>query len=352
MRKFFEPILMTIWQRRCLPAYLLSPLSLVFSMVVAVRRFLYATGFRASTRLPVPVIIVGNIFVGGTGKTPLTIWLVQMLRQAGYAPGVISRGYASRCKDKKIKLYHVNEKSLASDIGDEPLLIASRARCPVVVSQDRVAAAKELLKIYPEVNIIISDDGLQYYQLERDIEIILFDDRGIGNGWLLPAGPLRESVRRRRDFTVVNSITIPNFIAFPFSDMQIIGNQAKQLSYPNKTIPLDRLGNSDSRIVAAAGIGNPQRFFSMLINAGLQFEELTLPDHYNFLDNPFITLEVEIILITEKDAVKCRQIDSIRDDARIWFVPVFAQIDKNFSYQILEKLHGHSADQHFSLPNL
>ncbi|AIY42731.1 Tetraacyldisaccharide 4'-kinase [Collimonas arenae] len=340
-----EATLSAAWQRRGLLACLLWPLSLLFGLLAALRRRLYASGWQASTRLPVPVIVVGNIFVGGTGKTPLTIWLVQALRQAGYIPGVISRGYAAQSGDGQPQLQHVNATSLAAEVGDEPLLIAGRAQCPVVVGRDRVAAAQALLQAHPEVNLILSDDGLQHYRLQRDIEIVLFDARGAGNGWLLPAGPLREPVSRRRDFTVVNAASIP--VSMPASSirMQLEGNQAEQLADPTQTRMLASLQDPMRKITAAAGIGNPQRFFNTLSAAGLVFQTLVLPDHHDFSDNPFAALQAEVILITEKDAVKCRQIASIKNDPRIWVVPVTAQIDASLGHQIhqiLEKLRGHS----------
>ena len=344
-RRSAESILSAAWQQRGLLACLLWPLSLLFGLLASLRRRLYAAGWQASTRLPVPVIVVGNIFVGGTGKTPLTIWLVQALRQAGYTPGVISRGYAAQAGDGQSVVKHVNQASLAAEVGDEPLLIAGRAQCPVVVGRNRVAAAEALLQAHPEVNLILSDDGLQHYRLQRDIEIVLFDARGVGNGWLLPAGPLREPASRRRDFTVVNAASIPPSMPAASIRMQLVGEQAFQLCDPNQVRALASLQNPAMRITAAAGIGNPQRFFSMLTAAGLVFETLALPDHHDFSDNPFAALQADFILITEKDAVKCRQIASIKNDPRIWVVPVTAQIDAALAHQIheiLEKLRGHS----------
>ena len=315
-------------------------------MLVGLRRRCYALGWKASTRLPVPVIVVGNIFVGGTGKTPLTIWLVQALRRAGYVPGVISRGYGVP-GNRLPAVCEVTVASLASEVGDEPLLIAHRAQCPVMVARDRVAAAQALLQAHPTVNVILSDDGLQHYSLQRDIEIVLFDARGVGNGWLLPAGPLRESVSRRCDFTVFNATA--SIVSMPIGAMRmcLLGERAERLSDSTQSVMLSswRTDVSNSRaphIVAAAGIGNPQRFFAMLRVAGLEFNEMALPDHYDFSDNPFATVRAEIILITEKDAVKCRQIDVINNDPRLWVVPVTAQIDDVLAQQIMEKLRGHT----------
>lgn len=341
-----EAALIAAWQRRGLLACVLWPLSLLFRLVVALRRGLYLAGWRASTRLPVPVIVVGNIYIGGTGKTPLTIWLVQALRRAGYVPGVISRGYGGNASAAMPAILTVSAESVAAEVGDEPLLIARRAQCPVVVGRNRVAAAQVLLQAHPEVNLILSDDGLQHYPLQRDIEIVLFDARGNGNGWLLPAGPLREPATRRRDFTVVNlaaTAACPTSLPHAAIRMQLVGEYAERLGDSQQTQPLAAFSATTPapRILAAAGIGNPQRFFNMLSDIGLVFESLALPDHYDFSTNPFAALDAEIILITEKDAVKCSQIETIKNDPRLWVVPVTAQIDNVLAHQIVEKLRGH-----------
>ena len=225
-----------------------------------------------------------------------------------------------------------------------PLLIAARARCPVVVGRKRAEAGRALLAAHPDVNVIITDDGLQHYALARDVEIVLFDGRGVGNGWLLPAGPLREPASRRRDFTVVNAPEISPPLARavggrPFQ-MQLSGDFAEPLLRPEDCVPLARL--KGRRIVAAAGIGNPGRFFAMLRGAGLAFRELPLPDHHDFLDRPFDGIDADVILITEKDAVKCRQIENINNDPRLWVVPVAAQIDAALAAHIVEKCRGRS----------
>jgi tetraacyldisaccharide 4'-kinase len=326
-------------------ACLLWPISLLFRALVGLRRVCYLTGLLKSARLPVPVIVVGNLFVGGTGKTPFVIWLVESLRNAGYRPGAVSRGYGVN----KISIGHVTADSRPQDVGDEPVLIAQRARCPVVTGRDRVAAAKALLAAYPDVNVIVADDGLQHYALARSLEIVLFDARGLGNGWMLPAGPLREPRSRRRNFTVVNAPQDPAGMPRDSIRMELVGVVAERLSDRSQRATLSsiaaaaisRFGKSDAdRIVAVAGIGNPSRFFSMLRDAGLIFQEMPLRDHYDFSPNPFADVEAETILITEKDAVKCAQIDVIRQDPRLWVVPVTAQIDAALVEQILEKLRG------------
>ena len=207
LRARFESVLTRAWQRRGLLACLLWPLAQCFGLLSALRRLLYRWHWLPSVRLPVPVIVVGNVYVGGTGKTPLVIWLVRQLAAAGYRPGVISRGYRRTAAAPAL----VSQQALAAAdtasvgaYGDEPLLIAARGGCPVMVGRDRPAAARALLAAYPALDVIVADDGLQHYRLARDIEIVLCDERGNGNRWLLPAGPLREPATRRRDFTVVN----------------------------------------------------------------------------------------------------------------------------------------------------
>ncbi len=330
------------WLRRGWLASLLWPLSLLFRLLVGVRRSLYRLGWLSSTKLAVPVIVVGNIFIGGTGKTPLTIWLVEALRSAGYSPGVLSRGYGGKDSGKAFSPHQVAADSSPEIVGDEPLLIAQRAQCPVMVGRDRVAAGKALLAAHPDVNIIISDDGLQHYALHRQVELVLFDGRGVGNGWMLPAGPLREAVTRHCDFTLLNAVNpAPQLLrSLPGNviEMQLIGDVAERLSNRDQRIALRELPGV--RMSAAAGIGNPERFFNMLRTAGLVFDAMPLPDHYDFSDNPFAGCDADIILITEKDAVKCRRIELIRNDPRLWVVPVTARIDGALVQQIVEKCGG------------
>jgi tetraacyldisaccharide 4'-kinase len=328
--------------RRGFVAWMLWPISLAFSIIVAVRRALFAVRVLKASRLSVPVIVVGNIFIGGTGKTPFTIWLVESLRRAGYVPGVISRGYGTQNDVPQA----VTSDSTPQDVGDEPVLIARRAQCPVFVGRNRVAAAQALLQAHPDVNLIISDDGLQHYALERNLEIVLCDARGNGNGWLLPAGPLREQAARRRDFTVFNAERAPPGIPPDAVRMQLIGETVERLSDRSQSMTLHAIPHLQTahgnppRILAAAGIGNPARFFAMLRNAGLVFEEMPLPDHYDFAGYPFERAQADLILITEKDAVKCSRIDALLNDPRIWVVPVTARIDEALAKRIVEKCRG------------
>jgi tetraacyldisaccharide 4'-kinase len=344
-----EEIFTRAWQGRGLLARSLYPVSLLFRAIAGTRAALYRAGWLASTRLPVPVVIVGNIFIGGTGKTPLTIWLVNALRDAGMRPGVISRGHGgagnagTNANASKAPLA-VHPASLAAEVGDEPLLIAQSARCPVFVGRDRVAAALALLAAHPDVDVLVSDDGLQHYRLQRDVEIILFDGRGTGNGWLLPAGPLREPPSRRRDVTVVNVPELTPALASEVGgapyQMILAGQTAEHLLDRRQRKTLAELGARSKRMAAAAGIGNPDRFFAMLHNAGLLFIAMPLPDHHDFAPNPFEGLDADVILITEKDAVKCAQLENLKNDPRLWVVPVAAQLDAALAAHIVEKCRG------------
>ena len=342
----FESWLSGVWQRRSIAACLLWPLSLLFGALAAWRRLLYRCHILSSYRLPVPIVVVGNVVVGGTGKTPLVIWLVAALRRRGYTPGVISRGYGGRA-NAAAGVLEVNVDSSVELVGDEPLLIARRANCPVMVGRDRVAAARALLVAYPTIDVIISDDGLQHYRLQRSVEIVLFDERGGGNGWLLPAGPLREPISRRRDVTVLNSVSVPAGLPENCVRMQVAGGHAESLSNRSRRMRLDEM---NGRILAVAGIGNPQRFFGMLREAGLSIETMALPDHHAFTTQTFADStalsHADIILMTEKDAVKCASIDRVGNDPRMWVVPVTAQIDGALldlidNKLILEKSRGY-----------
>ena len=358
-----EATLTRNWLRRGPLACALWPLSLLFGALGGTRAALYRAGLLKSSRLPVPVVVVGNIYIGGTGKTPLTIWLVQALQAAGMRPGVISRGHGSDADGAR----EVGARSTPAEVGDEPLLIWQRTGRPVMVGRDRAATGRALLAAHPDIDIILTDDGLQHYALQRDVEIILFDGRGAGNGWLLPAGPLREPVSRRRDFTVINAPLLTDELvrsvgAQPASQgsypargttpvggagssaqplqMTLVGEYAEQLIDRSQRRELSTLRQPGLRLAAAAGIGNPARFFGMLKAAGLAIAELPLPDHHDFADRPFARLQADIILVTEKDAVKCAQIEELRDDPRLWVVPVTARIDAALADQSVEKCRG------------
>ncbi len=322
------------WGRRGWFAVCLLPLSWLYGVLTGMRRLLYALRLLRQVSLPVPVIVVGNIFIGGTGKTPFTIWLVESLRERGFHPGVISRGYGRQSDE----IAEVKAGNSAAEVGDEPLLIATRSGAPVVVGRDRVWAARRLLALHPEVDVIIADDGLQHYRLGRQVEIQLSDARGVGNGWLLPAGPLREPASRRADFYVLNGVETNDAQHYT---MHLQGAQIERLADRSDRMPLAAL-HEGRRVAAAAGIGHPQRFFDMLAARGVPLvATLPLPDHHDFAGNPFACIDADVILITEKDAVKCARNATLCGDPRIWVVPVRASIAGPLADNIVEKLRGY-----------
>lgn len=325
--------------------FALIPLSLLFRAGSAARRLRFRIFDSATERMPVPVIVVGNITVGGSGKTPLVIALVEALRREGYVPGVVSRGYGGTATRSKNAGERVDDSvdDAADRFGDEAVLIRSRTGAPVFVGRRRVAAARALLAAHPEVDVLISDDGLQHYALARNFEITVFDARGAGNGRLLPAGPLRESLDRLLDIDAIvlngEDAVLPEIpggavpACSPYRMTLVLGD-AYQVNNPGETRALRSFRGR--RLTAAAGIGNPQRFFALLNRAGLKFHRMPLDDHYRYRDNPFVDRFAEIVLMTEKDAVKCRRFD----ETRMWAVPVSAKIDPALVAAILEHIGG------------
>jgi tetraacyldisaccharide 4'-kinase len=321
------------WQQRGPLAWALSPLALLFGAVAAARRAAFARGWLKSERVGVPVVVVGNVTVGGTGKTPTVIALVEALRSAGFAPGVVSRGYGA----KVTRPVAVTPASTATQAGDEPLLIARRTGAPVWVCPDRVAAARALCKAHSDVDVIVSDDGLQHYRMQRDAEVVVFDHRLGGNGFLLPAGPLREPMSRHRDATLINDPYSRSLPPWPNTfGLALTPGDAWHLENPTLRRPLPQFAGE--RVMAAAGIGAPERFFATLRAAGLSPMTRALPDHYAFSSNPFADVDADAILITEKDAVKLGS----WHDARIWVVPVEAALDHRLVDLVVEKVRGRS----------
>ncbi len=313
------------WYSARAPLWLL-PLSWLFFVLVKLRRLAYKTGLLRSYRLPAPVIVVGNISVGGTGKTPLVAWLVKALQQAGYRPGIISRGYGGQAQQWP---QQVHPDSDPLQVGDEPVLLAQRCGCPIVAAPDRVLAARELLEKF-NCNILISDDGLQHYRLQRDIEIVVVDGaRRFGNGHCLPAGPLREPVSRLQqvDFVVANGAAMSGEVA-----MQLVPGALVALLAGNKTVSLCELHGQ--QVHAVAGIGNPARFFELLKQHGLSVIEHPFPDHHHFVVDDLCFADELPVLMTEKDAVKCRRYA----DARMWYLPVEAQLDDSFAHAFMQQI--------------
>lgn len=293
----------------------LLPLSGLFRLAVSARRFAYKAGMLRSHKLPVPVIVVGNITVGGTGKTPLVIWLVEALRAAGHHPGVVSRGYGG---DARIWPRIVDADSDPGAVGDEPVLIARRTACPVAVAPQRVMAARTLIADYG-CDVVVCDDGLQHYALERDAEIAVIDgERRLGNGRCLPAGPLRETAARLRavDITVVNGEALSGECR-----MQLAGTTAQSLRDPHVRRALAEWRGATAHGVA--GIGNPGRFFAHLRGQGLNIVEHPFPDHHRFRAEDLRFADDLPVIMTEKDAVKCRGFA----ESHHWYVPVTARLD-------------------------
>lgn len=287
-----------IWRRRGLAAWLLLPVALLFGLLTGLRRRLYRAGVLRTERLPVPVLVVGNIFVGGTGKTPFSIWLAQQLRAAGFHPGVISRGYGANVDVPRL----VGVDANPDEVGDEPLLIAQHAGCPMAVGRNRAAAGRMLLAAHPKIDVLLLDDGLQHYALARDMEIMLFDGRGTGNGWLLPAGPLREAWPERLHQGVDLVLHTGQKPAFEgFVSRRHLADHA--VAADGSQVALTAL--RDQPLAALAGIASPEVFFDMLRARGLTLEKtLALPDHHQFVTDDLSAFTGLTVLCTEKDAVK------------------------------------------------
>jgi tetraacyldisaccharide 4'-kinase len=319
------------WYRISLFHLLLWPISILFGALAAIRRALYRSGVLHSIKLPVPVIIVGNISVGGTGKTPFTLWLAQQLLDEGWHPAIISRGY-TKSKQHPLHTPHAVTVSDSPDaVGDEPLLMAQRNLCPVWIGRDRPAVAQALLQTHPECDVILSDDGLQHYRLQRDIEIVLIDGkRRFGNGLLLPAGPLREPVSRLNsvDIVVTNG-------GKPHSGEQAMlldGSQFYNLLNPTTTLPANAF--IGQRLRAIAGIGHPERFFVHLKHLGLNAQTHAFPDHHRYTVADISFNDTDAILMTEKDAVKCTAFAT----EQCWALRVDAQVDPALAQLIIEKI--------------
>ncbi|MGZ5079889.1 MAG: tetraacyldisaccharide 4'-kinase [Usitatibacter sp.] len=329
------------WQRRGGGALIFLPFTLVFAALTAMRRLLYRTRILPSWRARVPVIVVGNIIVGGTGKTPLVIEILEILQRRGWTPGVVARGYGRvppREHDPRGVVRVYPDLATPEHFGDEPVLIARRSRVPVYISPDRPAAARALLEAHPEVNVLVSDDGLQHYALARDVELAVVDaERRFGNGLLLPSGPLREPVSRLMsvDAVVVNggySDSIPGSRQFA---MRLGAERFVALAGREELSPAEFALMARGRpVVAIAGIGRPERFFEHLAALCVSAHGRSFPDQHAFLPAELKLPGAEIIVMTEKDAVKCAAFA----DARMWFMRVEASLPPEFDDFLLTRI--------------
>jgi tetraacyldisaccharide 4'-kinase len=317
-------ILNGIWYGKSPTRYLLWPVSAVYRALSRLRREAYRRGWRAAVEVPVPVIVVGNVSVGGTGKTPFVIWLADQLKQRGRKVGIVTRGYRGKGKEWPRA---VSGDSDPEEVGDEPVLLARRTGCPVVAGPDRVACVEALLE-NERVDVVLSDDGLQHYRLARAFEIAVVDGaRGMGNGLCLPAGPLREPPSRLQevDAIVVNGEGWGH--AGVFRADAVVTRVYHLKDGAERTLESFR----NKPVHAVAGIGNPQRFFDLLLDADLDVDAHPLEDHAEITLDDLTFDEPGAVLITEKDAVKCEHLKA----EGVWCVVVDFQFDADRTARLM-----------------
>ncbi len=333
--------------------------SLLLAVSVRVRRWLYQKGFLESVRLPMPVVVVGNWVVGGAGKTPTVLALIALLQKHGFRPGVISRGYGRDTSQAQVR--EVKANATAHDCGDEPMLIHLRAKVPVVVGRDRLAAGQYLLQQHPEVNVLVCDDGLQHLRLRRDVEVLVWDERGVGNGWVLPAGPLREPLPLWGLKSKVPKRGIQAGAHGATSGSPLVIYNAMRATTPLQGVVVQRrlrgvcsltdwwaghpatipaLHALRGRLVwAVAGLARPERFFEMLRAQGLSIHTLALPDHHPFTACPWPDT-VSDVVVSEKDAVKLGLPSSglIHMKARVWVAPLDFELPPEWGEAFIQHL--------------
>jgi tetraacyldisaccharide 4'-kinase len=345
------------WAKRDWLAYALLDVSYLYRTLVAARRWLYARGVFKSHRVSVPVIVVGNVVAGGAGKTPVVIEIVRHLLAQGYKPGVVSRGYGRIVRRDDVNdsgFLEVADTTPVANAGDEPALIQRETGAPVFVATQRITAARALLAAHPQVNVIVCDDGLQHLALQRDIEVCVFDDRGVGNGWLLPAGPLREPWPRRPGRDVDFVLHTPASFAPPKPLPDHKSPSATQPDTPpaftiQRRLAAYALRADGSQVAmqdivqpvhAVAAIAQPEIFFTMLRAQGLTVAGTSsLPDHYNFSSWSCTIPLGQTLICTQKDAVKLWG-----SHPQALAVPLVVDIPAAFFAALLEKLsspHGH-----------
>ena len=322
-----------IWERRGIPAWVLWPLSLLYGLLVALRQFLYRAGLRHAGQVPVPVIVVGNVVVGGGGKTPMVMAIVRHLQRQGHHVGVVSRGYGRRGAE----CLEVRPDSAAADVGDEPLLIRQSTGAAVFVARQRLDAARALLNKYPDVDMIVCDDGLQHLALQRDMDICVFGEGGVGNGFLLPAGPLREPWPRPADLLVADCRSP---VKGASTVQRSLAGHARRADGTQVSLDALRIAALEpgADFWAVAGIARPQAFFAMLRGAGLSLSRtVALPDHALFDSPQWANGASQTLLCTEKDAVKLWR---FRPDA--WAVPLELELGSAFWDRFDEILQARS----------
>ena len=315
---------MKFWSRRGLLAWLLWPVSLFFGIAVCSRRILYGVRLLKSAHPGIPVIVVGNLTVGGSGKTPLVLWIAEFLRGQGWSPGIVSRGYGAAVNEPRA----ATVASEAREVGDEPIVLSRRSGCPVWVGPDRVQVAALLRAAHKDVDVLVLDDGLQHYAIRRDLEIAVVDGRGFGNGFLLPAGPLREPKSRLRSVHAVVSHESP----IKGYAMKLEGHQVHRMTDARERRVLESFAGQ--KVHAVAGIGDPNRFFLHLAAAGIKLLPHPFPDHHAFAPRDLEFGDQLPVMLTEKDAVK------LRSAARPhwWVLPVSARLDPAFGDWLAGKL--------------
>ncbi len=335
-----EQRLTGLWHRERPGASLLAPLAWAYGALMRARRHAYASGLLRSESAGRPVVVVGNLTVGGTGKTPLTIWLARELSARGLKVGIVSRGHGGRDSGPRT----VQPGSDWRQVGDEPLMLARRSACATVVARDRVAGARALAA--SGADVILADDGLQHLRLARDCEIVVLDGaRGLGNGRVLPAGPLREPLTAAPppDAVVVNGAAehaslraaLESAALLPGGPpigMRLVPQDALRLDGRGSPRPLREFGGT--RVHAVAGIGNPARFFRELRAQGIEVIEHPFPDHHRFDARELAFADSLPVLMTEKDAVKCAAFA----DPRLWYVPVTAQFSEREAQELLKRV--------------
>ena len=311
-----------LWYKKHFLSLILLPISWFYYLYICIRSLAYKAGLLPKYSVDIPVIIVGNISVGGTGKTPLVIWLSNFLCQQGYRPGILSRGYGGKSGKW---LQQVRPDSDPYFLGDEPVLLAQRTKCPVAVSPDRYLAAVQLVE-HNDCNVLLCDDGLQHLALDRDLEIVVIDgDRRFGNGRYLPAGPLREPVSRLSsvDMIVSKGKTGKNeyLMEYIYGDLISVKD--------NEEISIDSFKNQT--IHSVTGISNPVLFYEYLYSKNIQLIKHVYPDHHNFIPEDLLFKDNLPVVMTEKDAVKCRQFAS----TNTWYLPIDASFDDIFHHRIM-----------------